>query len=65
MRQLLAAHGAHCTFIVCSEYLAGLEDAAGALLRDGHELGNHMAADRSFHYHALPAADFAAELAEV
>ena len=62
VRELLARHEAHCTFFVCSKYLAGVEAAAGSLVADGHELGNHMAEDLNMVYPKMGEAEFAAEL---
>jgi peptidoglycan/xylan/chitin deacetylase (PgdA/CDA1 family) len=62
VRLLLAKHNARCTFFVCSKYLEGVEEAAGALVTDGHELGNHMSEDLPFHFHKLPRDEFARQL---
>ena len=62
VRELLARHNAQCTFFVCSKYLAGVEAAAGALVADGHELGNHMAEDLNMVYPKMAEAEFAAAL---
>ena len=65
IRAVLREHEAHATFFVCSNYLKGVESAAADLVADGHELGNHMAEDRNFHYSKLPEADFEEELVAV
>eukprot|EP00927_Polykrikos_kofoidii_P056746 TRINITY_DN50824_c0_g1_i1.p1 TRINITY_DN50824_c0_g1~~TRINITY_DN50824_c0_g1_i1.p1 ORF type:complete len:434 (+),score=67.17 TRINITY_DN50824_c0_g1_i1:67-1368(+) len=45
---LLAEYDAKATFFLCTDYVAGFEDAIHALLRDGHEVANHGASDRSY-----------------
>ena len=39
--QLLHEHDARATFFVCSDYLAGCEQEAAALLAAGNEFANH------------------------
>ena len=65
VRRLLAKHNARATFFVCSRYLVDVEDEAGGLISDGHELGNHMGEDRQFYYPKLPAREFAAQMRAV
>jgi peptidoglycan/xylan/chitin deacetylase (PgdA/CDA1 family) len=65
VRAALQRHSAHATFFVCSRYLEGLEHEAAALVAEGHELGNHMAEDRHFHYSSLTEGAFDVELQSV
>ena len=62
--QLLHEHDARATFFVCSDYLAGCEQEAAALLAAGNEFANHLTADRSGHYHKLAPDALRAELRE-
>lgn len=61
VQELLQKFDATCTFFVCSSYLEGLHDEAMSLVAAGHELGNHLAEDRTG-YANLPADKFDAEL---
>ena len=60
IRLLLQRHGARATFFVCTDYTK--PDEARSLLRDGHELGNHLQRDACGHYHKLAKEDFRAEV---
>jgi peptidoglycan/xylan/chitin deacetylase (PgdA/CDA1 family) len=64
VHELLHSYQAHATFFVCTEYTAAAaaRDQALVLLQDGHELGNHLAEDRSGYYCHLSKADFQNEL---
>jgi peptidoglycan/xylan/chitin deacetylase (PgdA/CDA1 family) len=42
---LLARYRAHATFFVITARLRGHEDLAAAMVREGHELGNHLTDD--------------------
>eukprot|EP00428_Durinskia_dybowskii_P016415 CAMPEP_0170226816 /NCGR_PEP_ID=MMETSP0116_2-20130129/13120_1 /TAXON_ID=400756 /ORGANISM="Durinskia baltica, Strain CSIRO CS-38" /LENGTH=274 /DNA_ID=CAMNT_0010477543 /DNA_START=63 /DNA_END=887 /DNA_ORIENTATION=+ len=60
VRELLAKHNAKATFMLCSDYVDGLEEDARALIADGHEFGNHCPEDRE--YASLPPERFEEEL---
>mmetsp|Transcript_114587 Transcript_114587/g.286397 ORF Transcript_114587/g.286397 Transcript_114587/m.286397 type:complete len:357 (-) Transcript_114587:75-1145(-) len=60
VRDMLRQHGAKATFMLCSDYLEGVEEEARGLLEDGHEFGNHCPKDRE--YYSLPPAEFEEEL---
>lgn len=60
VRTALKNKNARATFFLCSDYLAGLEDAARALLEDGHEFANHCPKDRE--YASLPPDEFETQL---
>ena len=57
---VLAAHGAHATFFMIGEHVAGNEVVVRRLIADGHEVGNHMMSDTSSA--ALPPAEFERQL---
>lgn len=59
---LLAAHDATATFFACTEYTTS-EDAR-SVVEAGHEVGNHLHADRSMHYPRLSTEDFREALRE-
>jgi peptidoglycan-N-acetylglucosamine deacetylase len=42
---LLERHGARATFFLISSRVAGSEEAVAAIVRNGHELGNHFTRD--------------------
>lgn len=46
---MLHKHGATATFMVMGSFVQGHEKELVALLRDGHELGNHGLVDRKYH----------------
>jgi len=60
VQALLSQYGARATFFVISDYIAGHEESLVELLRNGHEVGNHCCADRS--YFKENEADFQAAL---
>ena len=43
---VLAAHQAHATFFLIGEHLPGSDRELARLIPEGHELGNHLSADR-------------------
>mmetsp|Transcript_103249 Transcript_103249/g.266923 ORF Transcript_103249/g.266923 Transcript_103249/m.266923 type:complete len:429 (-) Transcript_103249:121-1407(-) len=49
VRELLARHEATATFMTVGNFVAGHEADMVALLKDGHELGNHGWLDRAYH----------------
>jgi peptidoglycan-N-acetylglucosamine deacetylase len=57
---VLAEHGAHATFFVIGEHVAGNEEIVRRLVDEGHELGNHMMSDAASS--GLPAAEFERQL---
>lgn len=59
---LLRLHQAHATFFVCTNYTTPAQ--AQQVLRDGHELGNHLERDVSGYYCNLNQQEFAAVLDE-
>ena len=60
--ELLDEYGAYATFFVIGEYLAGNERIVERIVGSGHELGNHMMADRASI--RLSEQEFAAEMIE-
>ena len=60
--QLLAQYQAHATFFVCTDYLKDQDDSIRTLLQEGHELGNHLQADRLWYYPKLNEEAFRDEL---
>mmetsp|Transcript_64849 Transcript_64849/g.154833 ORF Transcript_64849/g.154833 Transcript_64849/m.154833 type:complete len:271 (-) Transcript_64849:125-937(-) len=58
---LLKQHGAKATFMVCKNYLQGVESSAKMLVEEGHELGNHMTEDRG-DFASLPEPEFEKQL---
>ena len=62
--QTLKKYEAHATFFVCTDYLKDQENHVHSILQDGHELGNHMQADRSFYYSKLSRTEFRSLLLE-
>lgn len=60
---LLAQYQAQATFFVCTDYLQlGQDDAIQRLLQEGHEMGNHLQADRLWYYPKLTEKEFRDEL---
>lgn len=55
---LLCRYNAHATFFVCTDYLTDQRDEALQLLENGHELGNHMEADKAFYYSRMSPEEF-------
>jgi len=60
---VLAEHGAHATFFVIGEHVAGNEAVVRRLVDEGHELGNHMMLDAASA--RLPAAEFERQLLQM
>lgn len=60
VRQVLDEFGAKATFFCCSDFVPGYEHLLEELILDGHELGNHCPADRTYVHES--AADFEAAL---
>lgn len=60
--EVLKKYEATATFFVCTDYLHDQRDDVAMLLQNGHELGNHMQADLSFHYHRLDKEEFQRQL---
>jgi len=58
---LLKKYNAHATFFVCTDYVQDQDDSVRALLEQGHELGNHLKADKLWHYPKLSAQEFQSE----
>ena len=56
----LQRHGARATFFVITAHLPGNEGVARRMVEEGHEIGNHMTADRPSIRLALP--DFERDL---
>ena len=56
--QLLEEFGATATFFVCTDYVSGCEDQVRCILESGHELGNHLQADKVGYYSRLSKDDF-------
>ena len=59
---LLAKYDAQATFFVCTDYVQNLDQEVRHLLQEGHELGNHLQADKCWYYPKLRPAEFAHEL---
>jgi peptidoglycan-N-acetylglucosamine deacetylase len=57
---VLAEYGAHATFFMIGEHVAGNEEIMRRLVDEGHELGNHMMSDVPSA--RLPAAEFERQL---
>jgi len=57
---LFKKHDAHVTFFACTDYTT-IEEAR-LVLRDGHEIGNHLQKDAIGYYHTLSKEDFRKEL---
>ncbi|MBI4512707.1 MAG: polysaccharide deacetylase family protein [Gemmatimonadetes bacterium] len=60
--RVLARHGAQATFFLISRRIEGHEPLVARIVREGHELGNHLTRDRSSI--ALSAREFEAALLE-
>ncbi|CAB9522075.1 Inherit from euNOG: Polysaccharide deacetylase [Seminavis robusta] len=60
--QLLKEYDATATFFMCTDYLKDQQDDVMALMKEGHELGNHMQEDLNMHYCRLPKEEFKKQL---
>ncbi len=59
---LLRSYQARATFFVCTNYTT--KDQVEQIIKDGHEVGNHLKEDKSGYYCNLQEEDFARELDE-
>jgi len=60
--EVLASHQARATFFLITENIAGNEDLVRRLVREGHEIGNHLT--RSESHVNLPLNEFESKLIE-
>ena len=60
--ELLRSYEARATFFICTDYTT--QEQAREILREGHEIGNHLKEDKSGYYVTLKEDDFARELDE-
>jgi len=59
---LLDKYNAHATFFVCTDYIKDQQESVRTLFQRGHEVGNHMQADRLWYYQKLEPHEFQSQL---
>lgn len=60
--QILAEYDARATFMICSDFVQGHEAGVERIVAAGHELANHMPADRAYNSDPREAVDEALDL---